>query len=735
MGYKISHWYSIVASLQQHFCPRFIDDEHQLRKASLLCGIILIGILFLILLGILAFIQGGLLLGTLDFSAACLLIALFVCLQRKGDIEFCTKAGIFIMFCLYLYLFISGGIDGNAFLWSYTFPLFTFFLLGSRDGILISLTYLSFCFAVLLLDLNSVFINLYDKNFALRFVPSLGVVILFSFIYERFREGYEKAMINSQNGLEKKVKERTEDLRQKIIEKEKAQVAAIRAKQEWERTFDAVPDSIIILDNNYRILRTNKAMVQLLKTQVNELVSQKCYKIMHGTDEPPPFCPYSKLLIDHQPHSIEFFEEHLGRHFISTVSPLHDDQGILLGSVNIMRDITAQKKAEQEKKNVKEKLRKSEKMEAIGLMAGGVAHDLNNILSGIVSYPELMLLGLPPSSELRGPLETIHESGKRAASVVADLLTVARGVASKKGSHDANVLLREYLDSPEYKELTSLYPGVVCVEKLDAEYPIIVCSPMHIKKTIMNLITNAAEAVGNDGRILVSTCNQQGNEVEKSKVDLDHGNYLVITVEDNGPGIADKDLDHIFEPFYTKKIMGQSGTGLGLAIVWNAVQDLNGRIFVESSAEGTSFQLYIPVSDEEYLLQDKSDNAENFTGNNERILVVDDEPQLIDIASQILRVCGYRVDSVCSGELAIDFVKENPVDLIVLDMVMGPGLNGLQTYREIVTLYPKQKAIIASGYSQNNDVEAALKLGAGGFIKKPYTMNELSQVVKETLNG
>ncbi|MCP3888301.1 MAG: response regulator [Desulfobulbaceae bacterium] len=735
MGYKISHWYSIIASLQQNFCARFIDDEHQLRKASLLCGIILIGILFLLLLGILAFIQGGLLLGTLDFSAACLLIALFVFLQRKGDIEFCTKAGIFIMFCLYLYLFISGGIDGNAFLWSYTFPLFTFFLLGSRDGILISLTYLSFCFAVLLLDLNSVFINLYDKNFALRFVPSLGVVILFSFIYERFREGYEKAMINSQNSLEKKVKERTEDLRQKIIEKEKAQVAAIRAKQEWERTFDAVPDSIIILDNNYRILRTNKAMVQLLKTQVNELVSQKCYKIMHGTDEPPPFCPYSKLLKDHQPHSIEYFAEHLGRHFLSTVSPLHDDQGIVLGAVNVLRDITAHKKAEQEKKIVKEKLRKSEKMEAIGLMAGGVAHDLNNILSGIVSYPELMLLGLPPSSELRGPLETIHESGKRAASVVADLLTVARGVASKKGSHDANVLLREYLDSPEYKELTSLYPGVVCVEKLDAEYPIIVCSPMHIKKTIMNLITNAAEAVGNDGRILVSTCNQQGNEIEKSKVDLDHGNYLVLTVEDNGPGIADKDLDHIFEPFYTKKIMGQSGTGLGLAIVWNAVQDLNGRIFVESSAEGTSFQLFIPVSEEESVGQDDNSKAENLNGNNERILVVDDEPQLIDIASQILRVCGYRVDSVCSGELAIEFVKNNPVDLMVLDMVMGPGLNGLQTYREVVTLYPKQKAIIASGYSQNNDVEAAFKLGAGGFIKKPYTMNELSQVVKETLNG
>ncbi len=349
MGNNFSYSYSIIASFQQRFCTRFIDDENHLRKASLLYGISLIGILFLILLGTLAFIQDGLILGVLDFSAALLLVAVLVFLQIKGNLELCIKIGVLITFCLYLYLFASGGIDGNAFLWSYTFPLFTLFLLGSRGGILVSLTYLFFCFVLLLIDLNTSLINLYDKNFALRFIPSLGVVILFSFIYERFREHYEKALIKAKNGLEKQVSERTEDLLQEIKEKDKAQATAIIAKQEWERTFDTVPDWITILDDKYQIVRTNKAMAQSLNTQVNELVQQKCYKIMHGTDKPPPFCPHSKLLKDYQPHTIEYFEEHLGRYLLSTVSPLHDEQGVLLGSVNVIRDITTQKKAEQEK--------------------------------------------------------------------------------------------------------------------------------------------------------------------------------------------------------------------------------------------------------------------------------------------------------------------------------------------------------------------------------------------------
>lgn len=385
------------------------------------------------------------------------------------------------------------------------------------------------------------------------------------------------------------------------------------------------------------------------------------------------------------------------------------------------------------KKMLEKQLHRAQKMEAIGMMAGGVAHDLNNILSGIVSYPELMLLNLPSSSELRKPLEAIQESGKRAATVVADLLTVARGAATTMELHDINVLIQEYLNSPECKKLKSLYPLVECSEQLDAEYSIISCSPTHIKKTLMNLMTNAAESIGNEGNISVSTCNRQIEESETLNGTMEPGHYVVLTVQDTGSGIADKDLNHIFEPFYTKKVMEKSGTGLGLAIVWNTVQDHNGRIFVESNEKGTRFLLYFPVSKEKEVAQSENDNTENLTGTGEHILVVDDEPLLRDIACQMLRNLGYEVDSVCSGELAIQYMTENSVDLIILDMLMEPGMNGRQTYEEILKLYPEQKAIIVSGFSANDDVKVALQLGVGEFLKKPYSMNQLGRIVKNVL--
>ncbi len=375
-------------------------------------------------------------------------------------------------------------------------------------------------------------------------------------------------------------------------------------------------------------------------------------------------------------------------------------------------------------------LHRSQKMEAIGMMAGGVAHDLNNILSGIVSYPELMLLQLPESSELRKPIEAIHDSGKRAAAVVADLLTVARGAASTREAHDINLLIEEYLHSPEYTTLKSMYQDVTCRQQLNAEHPIISCSPMHIKKTVMNLITNATEAIKGAGNILISTRNQQ---LEQSEKDLPPGEYLILTVQDNGPGITDKDLEHIFEPFYTKKVMGQSGTGLGLAIVWNTVQDHKGKVFVESNEEGTRFQLYFPTSKESVIDQEEDSLLKEFSGNNAHILVVDDEAQLRDIATEILQTIGYQVDSVSSGEEAIQFVKNCPVDLIILDMLMEPGLTGYKTYKKILKHCPGQKAIIASGFSESNDVKAALKLGASGFIRKPYSIPELARIVQKAL--
>ncbi|MCI5148954.1 MAG: response regulator [Candidatus Electrothrix sp. MAN1_4] len=413
---------------------------------------------------------------------------------------------------------------------------------------------------------------------------------------------------------------------------------------------------------------------------------------------------------------------------LASASPIYNETRGIHGAIFVLRDL-------RERKKLEERVFRSKRMESIGLMAGGVAHDLNNILAGIIGYPELLLKTLPENTSLRGPLEAILESGQRAAMVVADLLTVARGVAIAKEMRDLNVLIKEYLHSPEQKKLNALYPGISYDYQLDATQAAIVCSPLHIKKCLMNLVTNAAEAILGKGIITISSSNKFLDEHEALELELTVGEYVVLGVKDTGTGIPAKDLQHIFEPFYTKKVMGRSGTGLGLAVVWNTVQDHESKISVTSDEQGTQFQIYFPLTQEKSVAAEKSKQEEKTAEQNGTILIIDDEPQLRDIAVRILQPMGYTVDAVCSGELAIKHILEKSVDLIVIDMQMEPGMNGYETYQEILEIYPDQKALIVSGFSESKDVKAALKLGANGFIKKPYSTEQLGQAVKNALKN
>ena len=387
-----------------------------------------------------------------------------------------------------------------------------------------------------------------------------------------------------------------------------------------------------------------------------------------------------------------------------------------------------------EKKQIQADLGRAKRMESIGIMAGGVAHDLNNILSGIIGYPELMLHKLPPESELRRPLMAILDSGKRASTVVADLLTVARSAASKKGVYDINLLIHEYLQSPEFHKLTAEHPKIVFKQDLTKDSSPISCSPVHIKKCLMNLVINAAEAIDGPGEVTVNTHIEHVNEGYLKDPVLEGGVHVCLTICDTGPGISDSDLEHIFEPFYTRKAMGKSGTGLGLTIVWNTMENHGGKIKVESGETGTCFYLNFPiVTNLEHTLINSGDTTAQLKGNNEKILVVDDEPSIRDIACQMLKELGYTVDSVSSGELAIDSVKKNQVDLLVIDMLMDPGINGRETYERIKQFSPDVRAIIASGFSESNDVQEALRIGVKGYIQKPYSMDQLGEAVKNAL--
>ena len=379
----------------------------------------------------------------------------------------------------------------------------------------------------------------------------------------------------------------------------------------------------------------------------------------------------------------------------------------------LQQEINEREQTEIEKRGLEEKLVRSQKMEALGLLAGGVAHDLNNVLSGIVSYPDLLLMDLPEESSLRKPILTIRNSGQKAADIVQDLLALARRGVANTEVLNLNPIISDYLKSPEYKKLQYHHSSVHVETNLEANLLNIRGSSVHLKKTVMNLVANAAEAQPGGGEIIISTENAYMDRPIMGYDDIAEGDFVVLRVADNGVGIASDDQKRIFEPFYTKKVMGRSGTGLGMAVVWGTMHDHHGYIDIKSAeGKGTTFELYFPVTREEIGKGEISVPVENFMGKGESILVVDDVVEQREIASGLLSKLGYSVTTVSSGEEAVEYIKNNTADLLVLDMIMDPGIDGLDTYVEIVKLHPGQKAIIASGFAESDRVKEAQKLAA-----------------------
>jgi len=417
-----------------------------------------------------------------------------------------------------------------------------------------------------------------------------------------------------------------------------------------------------------------------------------------------------------------------------TYKPIFNDAGQFIEILCIGNDITELKRASQEKEELQTQLQRAQKMEAIGTLAGGVAHDLNNILSGIVSYPELLLMDLKTDSPLRKPILTIQKSGEKAAAIVQDLLTLARRGVEATEVINLNSVLSEYLLSPEHAKLELNHPNVSIEKNLDENLLNILGSPVHLSKTIMNLVSNAAEAMLDGGIIDITTENRHIDKIMYGFDDINKGDYATITVKDTGIGISPEDIERIFEPFYTKKTMGRSGTGLGMAVVWGTVKDHRGYIDITSSeGRGTEITLYFPITRKMFYPEAEIASIHELMGQGESILVVDDIETQRQIAAEMLEKLGYRVTTVSSGEEAVAYMYGHKVDLLVLDMIMEPGIDGLETYREILRIHPGQKSIIASGYSESVRVKEALELGAGTYVKKPYLLEKIGRAIRAEL--
>lgn len=401
-----------------------------------------------------------------------------------------------------------------------------------------------------------------------------------------------------------------------------------------------------------------------------------------------------------------------------------------------IRDLSERVKAEEERFELYKKLEKANKLNALGLMAGSVAHDLNNILVGVVSYPDLLLSQMQESDRFYPQIKKIQEAGKRAVAVVADLITLARGGSFSATVENINDILLNHFNSIEHCSRLADYPNVVLQTKLQLDLHNTPCSPQHINKVILNLIGNALEAVGEEGLIRITTENCKFTHPTATNNAAAHNDeYVKLSIADNGPGIPQKNLDHIFEPFYTTKTMGKSGTGLGLSIVWNTVQEHKGWIEVKNNNPGVIFDIYLPATHEE--LSRPKHQATKFVprGNGEKILLIDDQPEQIETIERMLTHLGYQAYSAIGGEEGIAFLQSRQVDLILLDMIMSTGMNGCETYERILQIRPGQKAIIISGYSTAEHVSKARHLGISQFLEKPISLAILDRAVRQMLHA
>ncbi len=413
---------------------------------------------------------------------------------------------------------------------------------------------------------------------------------------------------------------------------------------------------------------------------------------------------------------------------------IRTEDGHVSGYEGIVMDITERKEMSEERRKLESQLQRAQKMELIGTLAGGVAHELNNILGVIVGYPDLLLKKLPEESPLRQNILKIQQAGIRAADIVQDMLILARRGVVTKEVVSLNRILSDHLNSPAHQQGMGQHPRIQTDERYECDLLNILGSPAHLSNMMMNLIQNAIDALPDGGKITISTHNQYLDKGTGSYEGVGEGDYVVMRISDNGAGMSSEDTDRIFEPFYTKKRMGRSGTGLGMAVVWGTVRDHEGYITVDSSShEGTTFTLYFPVTRSETADECVSAPTETYMGSGEKILVVDDMAEQREIAAMLLKKLGYTVSEASSGEEAIEFLRHNPADLLVLDMIMDPGIDGLETLRRALKLYPGQRAVIASGFSETGRVREAWRLGAGSYISKPFTLEKIGLAVKGEL--
>jgi two-component system cell cycle sensor histidine kinase/response regulator CckA len=428
---------------------------------------------------------------------------------------------------------------------------------------------------------------------------------------------------------------------------------------------------------------------------------------------------------------------------------LRNIRGEIEGVLSSGEDITEHREAEKREAALQDQLARAERMETVGVLAGGVAHDLNNILGPLVMLPELLIDDVKQAADgdqsaykrMLDSINTMQNSANRAASVVKSLLTLSRRGHVERKPMDINTLSSLTDTSGSIHNLKQAHPNVSIQVTRHKTPLMIMASDSHLNRVVDNLIRNAAESIAREGAVEVHVAPKHLENDHEGYTHVPPGNYATIEVSDTGCGIPHDQLNRIFEPFYTSKKQSEhSGSGLGLSVVHGIIGDHDGYIDVASEmGKGTTFCLFFPLTqDEKIETQERQSAPMKGKGN---ILVVDDEQSQRFLARSALSRWGFTVDLAENGRNAITFFEtarnnqiQKPYQAVVLDMRMEPDFDGLDTLKAIRQLYPDQKVLIASGHATDDRSSAALAMGAR-WLSKPYSLNQLQEAIFNLING
>jgi PAS domain S-box-containing protein len=531
-----------------------------------------------------------------------------------------------------------------------------------------------------------------------------------------------------------------EDLRRANADLIARNIELDQSQSQLQILTDTTPDAVLLIAPDGQVINVNQTCLEMFGYSREEILSLNVRRISDDEHSGGSIQEKIQRTFNDEDLDFEWFCKKKNCEEFPVVTrlrrmPIGGDASILA----IVTDITEQKRVEEEKKQIEAQLLHAQKMEAIGTLAGGVAHDFNNVLQAISGYNQLLLMDKGTNDPEFRYLSQINRSVQSAAELVKQLLIFSRKVESKLRPVDLNLEIGQI-----EKILERTIPRMISIEThLGGNLDLINADPIELEQILMNLAVNAGDAMPDGGKFIIETENSTLDENYcRIHVGAKPGDYVLLTVSDTGHGIDRETQQHIFEPFFTTKDVGK-GTGLGLSIVYGIVKGHSGYIMCYSEpGKGSTFKIHFPVlkteDDSHVTLHNKETEemvvVDGLRGNQETVLLVDDEENILEIGRDVLEQFGYMTLTATSGESALEIYERegDRIDLVILDLGM-PGMGGHKCLKSLLEINPEVKVIIASGYSVNGSVKETLDAGAVGFVGKPYKLSDMLNNIKEVL--